>query len=383
METHIPVYIFPTTITDMESEVNATVGIFKHRHELFAIDTVGHFVCFAPITIDGMSLSISFFPRGHDANPTGAALLTKVKCSLGLSIANKLDVLHRLKRCGAASQLFIDIKIGGHTTCKLEFDLRDFVTKNNVFKELSAVPDDLQNTKKVFISAKLKYQQAWDRAANGRIVDEFRLKLYRIGLIHGDVELYLIPHSLIQSDKKRPFPVIDRLQSDDIMSADSGPKFTVSRFPITTDDPIKIGKIVLKAGNKHFVKMFRFDEVDKIGISAPSIMHINTFAFWCCTGELHNLTDTDWFVKLSHYTDDQRMLGKATALCIQRLGVNNVLGTCRLFEEVRVSRAHGLLDLQRWIEMNKAELQKELLDDEDAKHGTTVYSACKKVLWWM
>ena len=176
--------------TKKEYQANVHMDI-EDYHRLLKTAISGKFIQFPAISIDDMILSVSFFPKGHAADPSGANLMSPHKCSVGLSIVNKLDVLHRLKRGGGGTNtLDVDIKIGGGNPHKLKFDLRQFVARTIVFEELRCHPSRLSSCRAIDIAAKIKYEHAWDRHTQDR--DDFRLRLYRLSILEGDVTLYLI-----------------------------------------------------------------------------------------------------------------------------------------------------------------------------------------------
>lgn len=382
-------HIIPTTTTKKVYEANTHTYIEDYKRKL-KTSIHGQYIRIPSIDIDNLIISTLFFPKGHITRPSGAQLLRVDKLSIGVSILNKLDVLHRLKRGGdiidpfapvePVNVLEIDFKLGGGDAIELKFDLREFLEKSVVFKELDINIKRLNNARRIHITARIRYDAAWDRHTENR--EDRRLTMYRLGLMHGDVTIHLMQSpsaddpSAAADDAEKPItslPLPPPIRLDENIKMDD-----ISMSIINT---IKIGKIALMAGSK-FARVW-FCMPSEIGIYAPTIVHLNTFVFYCCTGVMHELSDEKWFLKFATVTTDERMLHDAAALCLQRLSVakGNALDIVRLFNLCQVSNAHGLLDLERWLEDHQEELSKERLDEKDAK-DVDMYTACKNVCWW-
>jgi len=326
-------------------------------------------------------------------------------CSFGVLLCNKLDVFHRLRRGGDASMLRIKISLGGGDITKtVDFNLCELVRSNILFKRLGFAPEQIQKRfTTMTTSFGIQYDHAWQRClGNGQPNnDDFRIKLYRNSLKYGDLEMYLIDDDTSiefgGTDEDEDLADNTAIQivavaedddddEDDDVDVNSDKKSSSDEeqeiIGIKMDRSVKVSLTAVMSACPWFEAWFeRFRMPNAIAISAPSLLYLGWFAFYCATGQIHDSADAVWFARLASGMADERMLQLATDLCIQRLTKKNVRGMCKLFTDLKVRKGQGLEQLKQWITERKHELKEVMLRGTNDKR-VDLFTACKNACWW-
>lgn len=405
---HTAQHILPVTKTSVECATTFTT-LIKHLHdELFGDPKdgkgtdPGEFVELPPAHVDDFQFGVRFFPKGHDIAPSGADRFKCTNCSFGVFLCNKLDVFHRLRRGGDPAMLQIKVRLGGGDITKtVNFDLCELVRRNILFKRLGFAPEQIQKRfMTITTSFEIKYPNAWQRClGNGQPNnDEFRIKLYRNSLKYGDLKIYLI-----EDDTSIEFGGTDEdededlagntaiqivaVDEDDDVDANSDKKSSSDKeekedIMIKKDRSVKVSLTAVMSACPWFEVWFeRFRMPYAIAISAPSLLYLGWFAFYCATGQIHDSADAVWFAKFASGMADERMLQLATDLCIQRLTKKNVRGICKLFTDLKVRKGQGLEQLKQWILERKTVLKQVMVNGKNDKR-VDLFTACMNACWW-
>jgi len=412
---HTAQYILPVTRTNVECTTTFSTSIKNLHEELFGDSEdgkgmdPGEFVPLPPAHVDGFQFGIQWFPKGHDIAPSGADLFKRTDCSFGVFLCNKLDVFHRLRRSGDPSILKIKISFGGGEINKtVEVDLSELVRRNIVFKGLGFGPEQIhKRIATMNTSFEIQYDKAWQRCVSN---DDFRIKLYRNSLKYGDLEIYLIEDDssiefggdedddddTVCNTDIQIVPVDDEEEEDDEddedddvdvdvdkkSSSDKEEKEPSPPIAINKDRSVKVSLTAVMSACPWFEAWFeRFNMPYAIAISAPSLLYLGWFAFYCATGQLHDSSDAVWFAKLAFGMTDERMLQLATELCIQRLTKENVRDICKLFTNLKLRKGQGRAQLKLWIVDRKTELKQVMLSGKNDKR-VDLFTACKNACWW-
>jgi len=430
-EGHVEKHVLPVGKTNKSGSVRVVpyLDLESSRDALCAMKK-GQYVQFMPACVDGFNFSVKYFPKGHICELSASELFARPLSSIGLSLSNKLDVFHRLRRPVANTKkidaneenknedkemrkkppklkMFVSIESNKQT---LTFNLNALATDNIVFKNLNFGTDSqFQRTRCLTIKLDLDYKSAWQLHVPDE--NDFRLKVYRFGLEFGDMEIFLIEGDVFKiyrcndapdsdddeedSDIGESNEAVDAPDPEEAESTGSSKKMEANdqelikdqdpdpekkRPPVLWEHSIKVALVNVMSRCPHFetwIKRWHFPKA--IGMVAPSLLHLNWFAFYVATGQLHDSSDAVWFVTVANAMTDERLLKLAMELCIQRLTAKNIHSVCSLFYELKL--AEGQAHLRSWIIDNQKMLSRVMVLDRGRR--VDLYDACKKALCWV
>ena len=375
----------PTKSADTKIESRTLISIYLNKHKKALSDAIpGDYVTLPVASVDGLAVSIQWFPAGHEMSSADKTVL-RGKCSLGISIANKLDVHSRLRRRGKDSKLMLNVNLGSGTiTCDPEFKLRDFVQQDCVFTELNFTTDTFcTRFKKLELKLHIVYSHPWEPEP-----DLFDLRKFKMSIKHGDVNLYVLECEdlPIPKGEKQPVPLIRRLDDENTNTANMSNIENADKvkFTVEVDKSVRIGKVELMATNQYFERILASpNPPTEIGLSAPSLLQLECLVFYATVGEVHHLAHLKWFLELAHFMKDDRLLKRVANLCVKRLHIGNVIEVAQLFEGKDVGFSQGIEELINWITSNRSVLKKtnkSVTSDSDKPH-VKIYDALKKILF--
>eukprot|EP01084_Bolivina_argentea_P257667 434148_1 len=321
--------------TNNTKTTSCVVSTFYRRAiPIFSSGDSGIYEEIPPVCIDNIDIVIRWFPNGHDS--------TSNQSSLGIIIANKAHLLHRIKWDEEAFD--IKVQLGPYKET-VTFRLGEFYAKTIVFRSLGFGLDLYQKHKNMAldISSKIKYVKC-DRV---KPVNHGP-KLYQLNKKFGAIRLY--------SSNSDCYKV-----GDDIYIYGKGNKENSNNsnnnndtFGIEcSDDFVRIERSTLASLGITFENMINnnFMNSEEIIINAP-MQQIDCLVWFACTAELHPLSDPMWFALMGQYLCDQYLIKKALNMCFWTLTPQRLPKICDFYSTFQVKFNDGLQLLALYIRDN-------------------------------